>query len=177
MVSSDSRPLLERLRRCQLWQLADKLGITYPAGAAATVMVDILKAQGVDPTQHMRFEPVRGKDEHGNPTVEYYPTVEQHHTADKSIDYDSVIAERIQGQDEQHEDNFDKARMDARERRIEQLEQQLAQLVDKLGDDDGLKPSDLPFKLTAGQKKQMLMAQGIDPKGMTRQEVDEALEG
>ncbi len=175
-VSTDSRPPLARLRRCQLWQLADKVGLQYPAGAPSTLMVQLLGAAAVDPRQHFHYEAVHGRDENGNPTVEHYPVIKNHHTADKNLDYDTIIASNIQGTDDQHEDKFDQSKVEARDRRIEQLEKQLAALADKLGEDDESKPLDLPFKLTLGQKKQLLKSRGIDPRGMTRQEVDAALE-
>lgn len=142
------------------------------------MMVELLKAAGVDPTQHIKFEPVYGKDENGNQTVEYYPTVQEHATAKKSIDYDAEIAARTQGKSEKigQEDKFEGARMEALERANEDLQKRLDQLLDKLGGDNDVKPSKLPFKLTVGQKKQMLKSMGIDPKGMTKEEIDAALE-
>lgn len=182
-VSTDDRPLLERLRRCQLWQIADKIGVPYPNGAPKTVMVDLLKSMGVDPTQHITFQPVYGRDESGQQTVEYYPEIADHATAGKAIDYDQVIAEKIKAKQptkaEAEAENFARERMEALERRNSELEAKIDRLLGTLEADtppETAQRPELPFKLTLGQKKQLLASRGVDPKGMTREEVDAALE-
>jgi hypothetical protein len=137
-------------------------------------MIGILSAHKVDPRKHIRYELVHGRDERGMPTQEEYPTTERHHTADKAINHNEIIAARAKTIDDKEQEKF-------KETRIEALERQNAELMDKLNilieaQSGHTINSELPFALTLPQKKKVLQQRGIDTKGMSREDVEAALE-
>jgi len=97
LVSEDSRKPIERLRRCKLWKIANAYGITYPPAASKDVMIPILEGNGIDVTQPLPddskniWNRVVVENESGHHHVELYPELPEHATANKNIDYDSVI--------------------------------------------------------------------------------------
>ena len=174
-VSSDSRSPLERLRRCQLWLVADKAGIQYPNGAKKSVMVSLLEANGIDPRQHIKHAVVYGRDETGMPTQEEYPVSPDHASLRKGVDSNAVLNAKIEAKAQAEEKKFEESRMDALERQNRELMEKLNQvLADKPAEPKT--PEEFPFKLTLAQKKQLLKQRGIDTKGMTREDVDAAWE-
>lgn len=169
-VSSDSRSPLERLRRCQLWFLADQEGIRYPEGAKKTLMVELLKACGVDPRKHIPHKVVYGKDENGIPTQEEYPVLEDHASLRNGVDQNAILQKKIEVKEQVEKEKFDETRLDALERQNKLLMEKLEQLTAEP------KIADLPFKLTLAQKKKILKDRGVDTKGMSREDVEAALE-
>lgn len=187
MVSADDRSLLERLRRSQTWKVADAAGLTYPPGAPKTLMIELLKAAQVDPRKYIEFVPVHGRDENGNQTTQYYPTVPDHQTARSPVDAEGILANKIAVKDEEKPENSElgelRKRLEKSEARNEKLSEQLESLIDKLGSVETpaveiptpVSPT-VNVALTIGQKKQVLAQRGIDPKGMSQEEIDAALE-
>jgi len=100
LVSEDSRPLLQRMRRKQLWDLAKANNIPYPDGAAKTVMIPILEGAGVNPLSAGDWEQVQNKDENGNVSVEMYPVEKPHASSFKNINYDELLSSKEVVEDE-----------------------------------------------------------------------------
>ena len=78
LVSEDSRTPAERLRRFELWRVADKAGVSYPSDAPKTVMLELIKAHQIDVRKYHNFFPVNGTTPEGVPHTELYPEHDQH---------------------------------------------------------------------------------------------------
>ena len=105
-VSTDSRNDWERLRRVDLWHLADAWEIQYPPGATKTDMISILTANSVnpnDPRGAFEWDIVHSQDESGHPVVSRYPRRKAHATANKDIDYAGIMDKKAQ--DEMESEN------------------------------------------------------------------------
>ena len=93
-VKEDSRTLLERLRRAQLWDVADHYNIPYPPNASADVLRPILEAANVDVSKVVDLVAVDVPTEDGKSfRKEVYPMEKDHYTSNKEIDYDHYIME------------------------------------------------------------------------------------
>lgn len=173
LVSEDSRTPLERLRRKQLWDLADAHGISYPDRAPATVMVNILKGAEVDPATPLPsgeklVQEVLVQDENGKQKVELYPVEKPHATQNKDIDYDSII--------EQKAKNSEQAEViKQQDARIAQMEAMLAKFVGEQSDSQE-KPAVSDF---SNMKMQELRVEakkaGINTFGMSKKDIIEKL--
>lgn len=179
LVSTDSRSPLQRLRRAQLWQIADRAGIVYPPAAPADAVRTLLEANQITGLEAeyndiTRFQPFVQKDENGATHVEHYPVPAKHSTADKVIDYTSAIEERAASSAEDPEPT----ELDNLRQRNAELEDiinnRLAELEQKA---DRVAP-DFPLqKLLPWQLKHMAKDRGIDYKGLSKEELIAALEG
>jgi hypothetical protein len=155
--------------------VADKAGIQYPNGAKKSVMVALLDANGIDPRQHLEHAVVYGRDETGMPTQEQYPVSPDPASARNGVDANAVLNAKLEAKATKEAEKFEETRMDALERQNKELMEKL-NLVLEAKSTAQEKPTDFPFKLTLAQKKQLLKQKGIDTKGMTREDVDAALE-
>jgi len=54
MLGTDNRTPLQKIRRYELYLLADDNGISYPKDAPATVLRPILEAAGIDPSRPLK---------------------------------------------------------------------------------------------------------------------------
>lgn len=127
-VSEDSRQPIERLRRRTLWDIAEARGITYPPQAPKTVMVDILKANGVDVTQpiegvDLRWKVVNGQTADGRPNQEIYPVVPEHASARNGVNAEAVVSQRLAKQ---------KAEEEKRIKEVEKENEDLKSLILKM---------------------------------------------
>jgi hypothetical protein len=190
LVSSDSRQPLQRLRRAQLHKIADRANISYPAGAPATDMVEILSRHQIsgleqDYNDITHFQPFTQQDESGNSHVEVYPVQPKHQTADKVIDYETAIEERAKtAPPAPPEDAVLVVERDPEiDAELARLRERNAELEDIITDRlDALEQKtagiDFPIeKLLPWQLKQMAKARGIDYKGLSKEEIIELLEG
>jgi hypothetical protein len=196
LVSSDSRKPLQRLRRAQLHKIADRANISYPKGAPATDMVEILSRHQISGLEQnyndiTHFQPFTQQDENGSTHVEVYPVQPKHQTADKVIDYDSAIEERAKtAAPAPPEDAVLVADRDPEiDAELERLREQNTELAEKnaelssvIADRlDALEQKtagiDFPLdKLLPWQLMHMAKARGIDYKGLSKEEIIELLE-
>lgn len=176
-VSTDGRSLLERLRRVQLQQVAEKAGIQYPNGAKHHVLVSLLEAHNVDPREYMKFGVVYGRDESGMPTQEEYPIVDEPASVRNGVDANNALQQKLDELTPEQQEESDR-----KDSRLEKLEKENADLQDKLGRVLALleakeKNKEKVSKLrTLAEKKAHLRAKGIDTRGMSREDVETALE-
>lgn len=111
LVTEDGRRPVERLRRSQLWRVADAYKISYPKDAAAEHMVTILKANSIDVTKPLPggeslFQQVRVTGPDGKVVgTELYAPEKPHATAGQNIDYEGVL-ERMQQQNGEQADQL-----------------------------------------------------------------------
>lgn len=123
MVGEDGRKPIERLRRVQLWKIADSLGLSYPVGAPKTVMVALLEANEVDVTQPIagiQWQTVNGKASDGRNNQELYPVAPVHASERNGVNADAVVAQRLSAK-EQEDAEFERKRMEVLERDNERL--------------------------------------------------------
>lgn len=134
MVSADSRSPVEKLRRCQLWRIADHNGLQYPQGAPKTTMIEILKAHNIDVTR-----PVPGVE-----WTTIYPSVEAqqaaalngesvgpqvvpiqkiHASARSGVNANAELSRRLSAQDKK-EEAFKESRMEALEKENARLREE-----------------------------------------------------
>lgn len=97
LVSSDSRTPMERLRRVQLWAIAEDRGIQYPPDAPKTVMLALLVGAGVDPKMPyqgagIKWEVINGQDEIGRAHQEIYPVQQEPDTPSQITDVVAATA-------------------------------------------------------------------------------------
>lgn len=132
-VSEDSRSPMERMRRAQLWKVADALGLQYPPGAPKTTMVALLTANGVDVTQPIagiQWRMSYGKNSDGMPTQELYPVVPEHASARNGVNATLIVDQRIAAQQTQvqkQDDKFQESRIKA----LEDENARLQEIIDK----------------------------------------------
>ena len=108
-VTTDTRDDWERLRRIDLWHLADAWNIPYPAGATKIDMISILSANQVnpnDPRGAYEWDIVHSQDEMGKPVVSRYPKRKVHATANKDIDYAGILDKKAQDEMEEERDSL-----------------------------------------------------------------------
>ncbi len=169
LVSQDSRPLVERLRRCKLWALADSLDIQYPVGSPKTDMLKILDANGVNlnqpvPVNGVQWHTMHGKNSEGAPCDEVYPVAQPHLTSGKDIDYEGEMARKISAKPAEDE-LFEESRVQALERELASLKQRAPQL-------------DFPLdKLLPWQLNHMCKDRDVDPAGMDKNQMIAAIGG
>jgi len=98
-VSTDSRNDWEKLRRIDLWHLADAWNVQYPPGATKVDMINLLSANQVnpnDPRGAFEWDEVHSQDEMGRPVISRYPKRKAHATASQNIDYDAIMDKQAQ---------------------------------------------------------------------------------
>lgn len=133
MISEDSRRPIERLRRAQLWKIADALGLSYPVGAPKTTMISLLEANDVDVTQPIagiQWQVVQGTGTNGQPHQELYPVVPLHASARKGVNADMVLSQKL-AEKAKEEDKFEQKRIEVLEKenaRLRALEEENARL-------------------------------------------------
>ncbi len=191
LVSSDSRAPLQRLRRAQLWRIADRAGISYPNGAPAQAMVKILEAQGLTGMEAeyndiTRFKAFVQQDENGGTHVEHYPVQPKHHTADKVIDYDTLIEERAKtappaeaADDSDEIEELRRANHELAAKNAE-LEAVITERLDALEKKAAEVPEDAGFpleKMLPWQLIHMAKDRGIDYKGLSKEDLIAAIRG
>lgn len=95
LISDDSRRPIEKLRRVQIQRLLKANGIQFDVNLPKTALLPILEGSGIDITKMPDGDPILQQvpvqDENGNTKLEYFPAQKEHATANKDIDYDSVI--------------------------------------------------------------------------------------
>ena len=133
LVSEDSRPPIQKLRRCQLWKIADRHGLQYPAAAPKTTMIKLLEAHGVDITRPLdgvewatiypSTEAQQAAQMNGQSLQpQVVPVVRPHGSARNGVNAQLAISERAARQDQVREEKF-------KESRIAALEKENARLV------------------------------------------------
>jgi len=85
LVSEDSRAPIQRMRRYQLYRVADANDIRYPADAPATQMVQLIEGAGVDVTRGVDWVKVAQKTEQGGESMETYPAEQPSASALKGV--------------------------------------------------------------------------------------------
>ncbi len=140
-IGEDSRKPIQRLRRCQLHKIADGFKLQYPPGATKDVMIMLFEANNIDVTQ--------------SPEILWqgaYPAVEQQPASIRNnVNATAGLNERLSAKEEE-EQGFDKARISALERELDQarktneqlqevLEKRLAALEDKKPADPDSSPA------------------------------------
>lgn len=173
-VSTDSRPVVSRLRRHQLHKVLIARRIPFDPDAPKTQLLSVLEANRVDLNQRLPeldWRVVNGKDENGFPTQEIYPVSEMHETArlaaeGRVINYDKIIAERAAAQEEA------KLKTDV----VETQNAMITQLMARL---ESLEKRAIPYtSMSPPQLKRLAIQQGIDITGLkTKVELIAALEG
>lgn len=94
MGGEDSRNPLERLRRHDLYKIANANNINYPPGAPAEDVRKLIEATGIDvlnPANGVEWVEVVKEDEKKNKYTELYPAEKPHYSERNDIDYDNVI--------------------------------------------------------------------------------------
>ncbi|KKL14209.1 hypothetical protein LCGC14_2518010 [marine sediment metagenome] len=142
-IGEDSRKPIQRLRRCQLHKIADGFKLQYPPGATKDVMIKLFEANDIDVTQSpdVQWQAFNGLGEDGQPRQEFYPVEQQPGSMRSGVNAAAVLNERL-SEKEEEERGFDKARIDALERELDQsrrtneqlkgiLEERLAALENK----------------------------------------------
>lgn len=133
LVSEDSRKPIDRLRRVQLWKIADALGLNYPVGAPKTTMVALLEANDVDvtrPIAGIQWRVTQGTSTNGVPHQEIYPLMPEHASARKNVNAEVALSQRLSEKTKQ-EKAFEDSRMKALEQenaRLKSLEEENAKL-------------------------------------------------
>lgn len=95
LVTEDGRSLYEKMRRNQIYRLADKAGIPYKAGTPKDALIPVLEANNVNPfLLEDEWEDVIVTDEDGRSSVTKYPKIKPHATAGREIDYYQEIEKR-----------------------------------------------------------------------------------
>lgn len=105
-ITTDSRNDWQKMRRTDLWRLAEAWKIAYPPGAPKDDMINILIANQVnpnDPRGAFEWEVTHTQDESGNSIVIKEPRRRVHATANSNIDYEGIMDK--QAQDEMETEN------------------------------------------------------------------------
>lgn len=182
LVSTDSRTFLRRLRRAQLWKMADVDNLTYPPGAPAEAMYVLFENLGVTGLEQRfahitRPQQIPQQDEQGNVRMEVYPDQPAHATANKELDYDSAIERNadVAPPEEPHETD----RIRELEERNAALTQKNAELETAINDRlTVLEQQALPIsKMLRWQLCHIAEARGIAYKGLSKEELVDALGG
>lgn len=124
LVSEDSRTPMQRLRRAQLWKVADAIGLSYPNGAPKTVMIALLEANSVDVTQPVagiQWKMMQGRTSDGMPTQQLYPVIPVHASERKGVNAEAVMAQKMAEKTAREEEAFKKKRLEVLERDNERL--------------------------------------------------------
>lgn len=133
LVSEDSRKPIDRLRRVQLWKIADAMGLNYPPGAPKTVMVALLEANSVDvtkPIAGIQWRVTQGTSTNGMPHQEIYPVVPEHASSRKNVNSEVVLTQKL-AEKTKEEQAFEDSRLKALEQenaRLKTLEEENAKL-------------------------------------------------
>lgn len=94
LISTDSRPLLNRVRRPQLQRILKANGIEFDITGPATMLRTLIEANGINFMNPEEWDQIPVKDENGNTSIEMYPKVKEHATAKKNIDYSGIIEKK-----------------------------------------------------------------------------------
>ena len=171
LVSYDGRPALARLRRPQLRKLCRNHNIDYgdEATAGSDKLLKLLEAHGFDlnqPVGDFEWRQISGKDEHGNPHLEFYPVETPHESArlqaeGVQINYEKIIQQNAEQAEQQDQVIEDQAAM------IKQLMARLSRLEE----------NQIPLaSLSPPQLKKIAKQRGLDISGLrTKQELLAAL--
>jgi hypothetical protein len=127
LVSEDSRSPIQKLRRCQLWKIADRHGLQYPAAAPKTTMIKLLEAHGVDITRPLdgvewqtlypSAEAQQAAALNGQSlTPQVVPVTRIHASARNGVSAQLMIGARAAAQEKVKEDKFKESRIAALER-------------------------------------------------------------
>ena len=132
-IGEDSRKPIQRLRRCQLHKIADSFKLQYPPGATKDVMIKLFEAHEIDVTQSpdVQWQVFNGRDVDGNPRQEIYPVEQQPASIRNGVNAAAVLNERLSAKEEE-EQGFDKARIGALERELDQARKTNEQLQEVL---------------------------------------------
>ena len=142
LVTDDSRTPIEKLRRCRLWQEADRLGIKYPPGAPKTTMIKLLEANGVDLTQPLGN--VKWMTVYPSPKAQQaaamfgqavgpqlVPVEPVHASARNGSNPAMELDRRVRAREEKKEEAFAKSRLEALERETKLLADEKAKLAEE----------------------------------------------
>jgi len=89
---ADPRGPLDRLRRKDLYVIADNNNLTYPVGAPAEDMRKLIEANNVDiRNSGIKWVPIQKQAENGSTYVDEYPEEKPHYSETKDINYDEKI--------------------------------------------------------------------------------------
>ncbi len=154
-VSWDDRPALARARRSQLIKVCRAENIPIEReDREHKFYLNMLENAGVDirrPHPALDWHVVRGKDEHGNAHEEIYPTVPEHDSAGKNINYEQKIAEQAEkaAQREKEAEEF-----------AEQQSGMIQQLLDRVNQ---LEKNSIPLeRATVPQLRRIAKDRGVD---------------
>lgn len=137
LVSEDSRKPIDRLRRVQLWKIADALGLNYPSGAPKTVMVALLEANDVDvtrPIAGIQWRVTEGRGADGMVRQEIYPVAPEHASARNNVNADVALAQKL-SEKTKEEQAFEESRIKVLEQenaRLKALEEENAKLKEMI---------------------------------------------
>lgn len=135
LLSTDSRNALQRTRRSRLYRIADAYKLNYPPGIPADDLRKIIEGNGIDVLKPLPnggendWEQVVVENEDGKQSVQLYPKEKPHFTANREIDYESILAKKAEEQKQTEKEN-----VDLRQQIID-LQKQLKALTELAGAD------------------------------------------
>ena len=185
LVSTDSRPLLTRIRRHRLHQIADKLEIPYPPGAPAKRMYVLLEDVPDNQIRTIMAQleapvvDVQQEDENGKIHTEPYPQEPEHYTARMTDQVQAELASRIAIDEE---DEKEKEGLRAEIERLKKDNQRLTETIETRLAALEQQPAALPDAVTLPLERmlpwqliQLCKENGIEYKGLSKGEMIAAL--
>lgn len=154
LLSDDSRSALQRTRRTQLYRIANAYKLSFPEGCPADDLRKIIEGHGVDVTRPLpdgadnEWERRIVEDENGKQSIQLYPKEKPHFTANKDIDYESIIqqraakAEKAQKQAETENEDL-RSQLEAMKKQMEEMQRMLGADVPSGPDDSYQTGNDL----------------------------------
>ena len=142
LVTDDARTPIEKLRRCRLWQEADRRGIKYPPGAPKTLMVKLLEANGVDITQPLgdvKWMTVYPSAQAQQAAAMFgqavgpqlVPVEPLHASARNGVNPAMELDRRVRAREDKKEEAFEKSRLEALERETKLLAEEKTKLAEE----------------------------------------------
>lgn len=148
LLSDDSRSALQRTRRTQLYRIANAYKLSFPEGCPADDLRKIIEGHGVDVTRPLpdgadnEWERRIVEDENGKQSIQLYPKEKPHFTANKDIDYETIIQQRA-AKAEKAQKQAETENEDLRSQLIE-MKKQMEEMQRMLGADVPSGPEESP---------------------------------
>lgn len=134
VFAEDDRKPIERLRRAQLWKIADAYGLTYPPGATKDTMIQLLEGNRVDVTQPMpdvpqvQWETKMVPDASGNKVPQLHPVQPERQGGATTADVHRIV----QQQEEERESEEEDSEKEELRTQIRELEDRQARMMDRM---------------------------------------------
>jgi len=165
LISDDSRTPIEKLRRKQLWDIADAYDLPYPSAAPKTVMIPIIESAGIDvtrplPTGEKLVQEIQVEDEDGKVHTDFAPVEKPHATQNKQIDYNAVIEAKAKAAESQDE--------------LKEAKDEIARMREKLAELEAGEKSFSDMKMP--ELRKAAKESGINSFGLSKKDIIEKLE-